>query len=51
MHNYIFDLDGTLVNSSEEILLCLKKAFKTVGYEIEESKFTADIIGPPINNR
>lgn len=50
MHNYIFDLDGTLVNSSEEILLCLKKAFKTVGYEIEESKFTADIIGPPINN-
>ncbi len=47
--NYIFDLDGTLVDSSEEILICLKKAFKSVGYEIDERTFTPDIIGPPID--
>lgn len=46
--NYIFDLDGTLVNSSEEVLLCLHKAFMQANYKIEKSRFTSDVIGPPI---
>ncbi len=46
--NYIFDLDGTLVNSSEEVLLCFKKAFEAVGYPIDESRLTSDVIGPPL---
>lgn len=46
--NWIFDLDGTLVNSSEEVLECFKKAFKASDYEIDESRFTSDVIGPPL---
>jgi len=46
--NFIFDLDGTIINSSQEILLCLKKAFQKSNYTIDESKFTPDIIGPPV---
>lgn len=46
--NYIFDLDGTLVNSSEEVLLCFKKAFVAAGYPIDESRLTSDVIGPPL---
>lgn len=48
MRNYIFDLDGTLIDSSEEILDCLKKAFEKSGCKIEDYKFTPDIIGPPV---
>lgn len=46
--NYIFDLDGTLVNSSEEVLLCFKKAFLKSKYNIDEAKLTSDVIGPPL---
>lgn len=46
--NYIFDLDGTLINSSEEVLLCFKKAFLNAGYPVDESRFTSDVIGPPL---
>lgn len=46
--NYIFDLDGTLINSSEEVLLCFKKAFFNAGYPVDESRFTSDVIGPPL---
>ncbi len=46
--NYIFDLDGTLVNSSEEVLLCFKKAFIAASYSIDESRLTSDVIGPPL---
>lgn len=46
--NYIFDLDGTLVNSSEEVLLCLRKAFAQAGVEFEADKMTSDVIGPPL---
>lgn len=46
--NYIFDLDGTLVNSSEEVLLCFKKAFIAAGYPVDESRLTSDVIGPPL---
>ncbi|MCD8024271.1 MAG: HAD hydrolase-like protein [Candidatus Gastranaerophilales bacterium] len=46
--NYIFDLDGTLVNSSKEVLSCFKKAFIAAGYPVDESRFTSDVIGPPL---
>ena len=46
--NFIFDLDGTIINSSQEILLCLQRAFAESNYNIDKSKFTSDIIGPPI---
>ncbi|MBQ3819367.1 HAD hydrolase-like protein [bacterium] len=46
--NYIFDLDGTIVNSSMEVLACFKKAFKKADYEIDESRLTHNVIGPPL---
>ncbi|MBQ3311394.1 HAD family hydrolase [bacterium] len=46
--NYIFDLDGTLINSSNEVLLCLKNAFKKSNYDIDETGLTSNLIGPPI---
>ena len=46
--NWIFDLDGTLVNSSDEVLECFKKAFDASNYSIDESRFTSDVIGPPL---
>lgn len=46
--NYIFDMDGTLINSSEEVLLCLQKAFEKAGVEYETDKMSSDIIGPPL---
>ena len=46
--NYIFDLDGTLVNSSEEVLLCFKKSFEEAKYKIDLSRLTSDVIGPPL---
>ena len=48
MHNFIFDLDGTLINSSEEVLACLKKAFDEADYKIDGNKLTSDVIGPPL---
>ena len=46
--NFIFDLDGTVINSSEEVLECFKKAFKKADIKIDETRFTSDVIGPPI---
>lgn len=46
--NYIFDLDGTLVDSSNEVLLCFKKAFKASGLKIDENRLNTDVIGPPL---
>ena len=47
--NYIFDLDGTIVNSSEEIIKCLKQAFCKANIAVAEEKLNSDIIGPPIH--
>ena len=45
--NFIFDLDGTLVDSVDDISDCLKKAiFSEMGVEIEE--FKCQISGPPL---
>lgn len=47
--NYIFDLDGTIINSSKEVLLCFEKAFKKADYTIDKSRLTPNVIGPPLN--
>jgi len=46
--NYIFDLDGTLINSCNEVLECFKKAFNVTGYPLDESRLTDNLIGPPL---
>jgi phosphoglycolate phosphatase len=48
MLNYIFDLDGTIINSSKEVILCFEKAFKKANYTIDKSKLTSNLIGPPL---
>jgi len=48
--NWIFDLDGTLVNSTDEVLRCFKHAFYKAEYPVDESRFTSDIIGPPLRD-
>lgn len=46
--NYIFDMDGTLINSCEEVMICLKKAFKKADFSVDEARFTSNVIGPPL---
>ena len=46
--NYIFDLDGTIINSSNEVLLCMELAFDKANYVIDKSMLTPNVIGPPI---
>lgn len=48
MRNFIFDLDGTIINSSKEVLLCFEKAFEKSGYKIDKSRLTPNVIGPPL---
>ncbi len=45
----IFDLDGTIVDSSPEILRCLQQAFGEVNISLQES-LSPFIIGPPIQH-
>lgn len=46
--NYIFDLDGTIINSSKEVLICFDKAFEKANYIIDKSRLTPNVIGPPL---
>lgn len=46
--NYIFDLDGTLLNSAPELLVCVEKAFKKANYKIDKTRLNSQIIGPPL---
>jgi len=46
--NFIFDLDGTLVDSSAEILMCLEKAFNECNVKFDKAKLTSDIMGPSL---
>lgn len=48
INNYIFDLDGTLTDSSNEVLLCFEKAFEKVGINIDKNRLNSDVIGPPL---
>lgn len=47
--NLIFDLDGTLINSSEEVLKCFEKAFEIAKYSIDKKRLSSDVIGPPLS--
>lgn len=44
----IFDMDGTLLDSSLEVMLCLEKAFVMENIKIDKSRLTSNIIGPPL---
>ena len=48
--NFIFDLDGTLINSSQEVFKCFKVAFEFANYPINENNLTENIIGPPLRD-
>ena len=48
IRNYIFDLDGTLINSSKEVIECMYKAFVEADYPVDKSKLTSNLIGPPL---
>ncbi len=48
MQNYIFDLDGTLINSSDEVMICFEKAFEKSNYPLDKTRLTHNIIGPPL---
>ena len=47
--NYIFDLDGTLIDSSKEVIECMYRAFIEADYPVDKSKLTSNLIGPPLN--
>ena len=46
--NYIFDLDGTVIDSCEEVLRCFELAFAKANYPINKNRLTSDLIGPPL---
>lgn len=46
--NFIFDLDGTLINSSKEVMICFERAFDKANFEIDKSRLTPNVIGPPL---
>ena len=48
LNNFIFDLDGTIINSSKEVMICFEKAFAKADYPIDKSRLTHNIIGPPL---
>lgn len=47
--NILFDLDGTLIYSAEDIIHCLKKAYQAVGIPCA-IKDTRTIVGPPLKH-
>ena len=49
MYRYIlFDLDGTLTDSKEGILNCLRYAFEKMGRPVPEESVLIKFIGPPL---
>ena len=47
LKNIVFDLDGTLIDSSKSILLCLEESLKSSRIE-SKVKLTSSLIGPPL---
>lgn len=45
---FIFDLDGTLIDSAAQIMHCLREAFRRAGRTVDNSLFVAQRVGPPI---
>lgn len=51
MYHYIFfDLDGTLTDSKEGILNCLRYAFEKLGKPVPPEESLITFIGPPLQN-
>jgi phosphoglycolate phosphatase len=51
MYHYIFfDLDGTLTDSKEGILNCLRHAFRELGKPAPADQVLTKFIGPPLQN-
>ncbi len=48
IENLIFDLDGTLVDTSEDIIDCLNKAYAVSGQQLSQTKIIRSHIGPPL---
>ncbi len=48
MRNLFFDLDGTIADSRDGIINCIKYAFRKVGEAIPEPDELADCLGPPL---
>lgn len=48
IENFIFDMDGTIINSSSEVLKCIKIAYEETNVPYEISKISTDVIGPPL---
>ena len=49
IENYIFDLDGTLINTADFILKSLKMALDEMELSVDCSKMHKGIIGPPLD--
>ena len=49
-NNFIFDLDGTLINSFAEVKKCFILAFEKANYPVDKSRLTPEIIGPPLED-
>ncbi len=47
-NNYIFDMDGTIVNSFNEVISALEKACIKMNAEYLPEKLTTNLIGPPM---
>jgi len=53
MHSFdcfIFDLDGTLLDSSCQVIDCMRKAFNGCNLKADESKLNSNLIGPPLRD-
>ena len=47
--NFIFDLDGTLVDTAPRILECLKEVLLSNDYKKATQNCVSELIGPPLN--
>ena len=47
--NFVFDLDGTLVDSAPRILSCLSSTLAAHGFTIPIGTINTKLIGPPVN--
>ncbi len=50
IENVIFDLDGTLVDTSGDIIDCLNKAYTVCARPLSERKINRSFIGPPLSD-
>jgi len=46
--NFIFDLDGTLVDSAGEVLTCIEKAFNKCNVAFDKERLNPSVMGPSL---